>query len=132
MNKEESKPIEKKVVENTFVIEKSFVDVLSLQEMVQFQYQSYQHILETLEDGNDLKFCPEIPQEIIDLKQKRELKKLDGRSGSKGKFKKSFISVDKIFDQDTQNVMKVCENYLKDVLSNELFWNRRILEFFNI
>jgi len=101
MNKEESKPIEKKVVENTFVIEKSFVDVLSLQEMVQYQYKSYEHILETLEDGNDLKFCPEIPQEIIDLKQKRELKKLDGRSGSKGKFKKSFISVDKIFDNDT-------------------------------
>jgi hypothetical protein len=76
-------------------------------------------------------FCPEIPQEIIDLKHKRELKNLNNVPGryekKSGKLKKSFISVDKIFDSNTQHVMNACENYLKDVLSNEFYWNREIL-----
>ena len=121
-----------KVVEKSFVIEKSFVDVLDLQLMVKNQFQSYKNILESLEEGNDhLMFCPEIPQEIIDLKHKRELKNLNNVPGryekKSGKLKKSFISVDKIFDSNTQHVMNACENYLKDVLSNEFYWNREIL-----
>ena len=67
--------------------------------MVQRQFNNYKNIVETLED-EDLMYCPEIPQEIIDLKQAREIKNLSGKNGSK-KFGKSYISVNKIFDSDT-------------------------------
>jgi len=53
-------------------------------------------------------YCPEIPQKIIDLKHKRELKNLNsvsGRSTKKGKLGKSYISVDKIFGSDTYDVL---------------------------